>query len=152
MTFRPQEPNDNTEETIEIDQLPALPEMPGRVTDPLDLDTPRQLRFTVSETGESFDVPVSLYMVVGRKTSRRDRQVHVDLTPFDAKNFGVSRYHAIIQVIDDRISIKDFNSTNGTYLNNHTLRPAEMYRLRHGDTISFGRFKVTVHFLGFQDD
>lgn len=122
--------------------------MPARVTQPLDYTLPSALRFILGNMSAVLEVPLKPYMVVGRKNSERDTQVDVDLSPFEAHRYGVSRYHAIILITNGRISIKDFNSTNGTYLNDFILQPMHAYRLRHGDELKLGELALTVHFVG----
>ena len=63
------------------------------------------------------------------------------------KELGVSRHHAIIQAHRDRIAIKDFNSSNGTYINDYVLKPMFSYRLQDGDVVQLGKLKLTVEFL-----
>lgn len=142
-----------TEETLKLNIKERLvnTSLPERQTDPLDVETPRRLKFIVKETNDIFEVGVRLYMVVGRKTSPRDKQVDVDLTAFVKPMHGVSRYHAYIQVVDDRISISDFNSTNGTYINGNILQASQSYRLRHGDNVRFGRLEMKVLFIGINN-
>lgn len=139
----------NTMGTRKFGEPNAAP-MPHRETSPLDLQTPVKLRFVLDDLSSVFEVPVKDYMVIGRKTSPDDKQVDIDLSPHGAGLYGVSRYHAIIQVVNKRVSIKDFNSTNGTLLNNFVLTPMYAYRLRHGDEISFGKMTMKVHFVGVE--
>jgi len=129
---------------------PNAAPMPRRETSPLDLQTPVKLRFISDDMTSVFEVPVKDYMVIGRKTSPDDKQVDIDLSPHGAGEHGVSRYHAIIQVVNHRVSIKDFNSTNGTLLNTFVLTPMYAYRLRHGDELSFGKLTMQVHFIGVE--
>ena len=142
---------DNPFDTHEIEMDTNIPEVDPRSTDPLDLEIPRRLRFIVKDTDAMFEVSVRLYMVIGRKTSPRDRKVDIDLTPFVNAKHGVSRYHSYIQVVDNRISITDFNSTNGTFINGKLLKASKAYRLRHGDNIRLGSFEMKVLFIGIQD-
>jgi len=121
--------------------------LPRRHTTPLDLKTPLALRLDIDDTDQSIKVPLRQYLIVGRKDSEDDRQVDIDLAPFNAHEHGVSRYHAIIQVVNGRLSIKDFNSSNGTIINNYQLKPMFAYRLRNGDEIFLGKLKVTINFL-----
>ena len=145
-------PENDEFETHEIDREKAIQEAADRKTDPLDGDIPRRLKFVVKETGAVFEVKVRLYMVIGRVTNSRDRKVDIDLTPHARHEHGISRYHSYIQVVDDRISITDFNSTNGTYINGDLLRPSQPYRLRHGDNIRFGSLELKVLFIGFEGE
>jgi len=146
------QPENDEFETHEIDREKAIQEASNRKTDPLDSDIPRRLKFVVKETGSVFEVKVRLYMVIGRVTNSRDRKVDIDLTPFARHEHGISRYHSYIQVVENRISITDFNSTNGTYINGDLLRPSQSYRLRHGDNIRFGSLELKVLFIGFEDE
>ena len=138
-------------DTYELERDPDVEEAQQRQTDSLDDEIPRKLRFIVLDTNEVFDVNIRLYMVVGRKTNPRDRKVDIDLTPFVKRDHGVSRYHSYIQVVDNRITITDFNSTNGTYINDRLLRASTPYRLRHGDHIRLGNLELKVLFIGIND-
>jgi len=138
-------------DTHELQKDEYIAEASSRQTDPLDLDIPRRLRFVIKESNEIFDVNVHLYMVMGRKTNPRDRKVDIDLTPFAHRDHGVSRYHSYIQVVDHRISITDFNSTNGTFVNGESLKPSKAHRLRHGDNIRLGNLEFKVLFIGIDD-
>lgn len=152
-TFAMDHPNDQDPEsdTNKFQPDDDVIEASQRKTDPLDLDIPRRLRFIVMDTNEVFEVNVRLYMVIGRKTNPRDRKVDIDLTPFANQDHGVSRYHSYIQVVDNRISITDFNSTNGTFINGQSLQPSRAYRLRHGDNIRLGNLEFKVLFIGIDD-
>lgn len=120
---------------------------PLRQTNRLDMNLPAAIRFIFTERSDVLDVPVRNYMVVGRKHSGEDHQVDVDLAMVGGTEAGVSRYHAIIQINNGKISIKDFNSSNGTYLNGFVLKPMFGYRLRHGDELVMGNLKMSVQFL-----
>lgn len=138
-------------DTYEIERGSDIEEAAQRQTDPLDTEMPRKLRFVVLDTNDMFDVSIRLYMVIGRKTNPRDRKVDIDLTPFAKRDHGVSRYHSYIQVVDSRITITDFNSTNGTYINGKLLKASTPYRLRHGDQIRLGNLELKVLFIGIND-
>ena len=62
----------------------------------------------------------------------------VDLSPFPNSRV-VSRRHADIRIEGDRYYIQDMGSSNGTYLNRYPLLPGNLYKLRFGDRISFGK-------------
>ncbi|MGB1287973.1 MAG: FHA domain-containing protein [Aggregatilineales bacterium] len=118
-----------------------------RQTEPLDLKHPATIRFVLDNLSAVLDAPLRNYMVLGRKVNSDDRQVDVDFASMEGQEHGVSRYHAIIQISNDRISIKDFNSSNGTYLNGFILKPMFGYRLRHGDELVLGQLKMTINFM-----
>lgn len=64
--------------------------------------------------------------IIGR-SSKVDIQIDED---------SISRNHAIIEHMDDGLVVRDLNSTNGTYVNDHPIRH---YTLRDGDQIKIGR-------------
>jgi DNA-binding winged helix-turn-helix (wHTH) protein len=55
----------------------------------------------------------------------------------------VSRHHACIDVDDNRATIADLNSKNGTYVDGQLLSAAR--RLEDGDRIRVGSFLLTFH-------
>lgn len=116
-----------------------------RQTTPLDYIVPWVIELRIVGTAETLQVQVTEAMVIGRM-DRTPHKLDIDLTPFNAMEQGVSRRHAMITATENRITIKDLGSANGTFLNSHILKPGEEYRLRHNDTISFGRLKVQVLF------
>jgi pSer/pThr/pTyr-binding forkhead associated (FHA) protein len=61
---------------------------------------------------------------------------------------GVSGEHAVITLVADScipemydITIRDLNSTNGTYVNNNSVK---QHRIEHGDHIRFGTYEYRV--------
>jgi hypothetical protein len=70
----------------------------------------------------------------------------IDLTPYGALDRGVSRVHAQIFVQDGRLYIMDLDSSNGTYMAGHRLKPNEPLPLRKGDELMLGRLPVQVLF------
>ena len=87
---------------------------------------------------ESIDIikgsvyPVHSEINIGRK---EDNNVAID-DPF------ISNYHASLYIKDERLFIKDMNSTNATFKNGKKLRNEE--ELVNGDVLKIGRlvFKV----------
>lgn len=123
-------------------------DMPPRYVGDAEETIPAALRFYVGDDKTNyFDVMVNNDLVIGRKKASDDRQVDIDLTQYKAQELGVSRHHAIIQAHRDRIAIKDFNSSNGTFINDYVLKPMFSYRLQDGDIVQLGKLKLTVEFL-----
>ena len=64
-------------------------------------------------------------------------------------NSTISKDHAIIEFDEDYIAtIKDLNSSNGTFVNGEKLKNTPM-RLRSGDKITFGRDETEYVFESF---
>jgi CheY-like chemotaxis protein len=120
----------------------ALPSMTG----PLDHKLPWVVEFRVVGTASTVNARVTETMTLGRGDAQSGFKPEVDLTPFDAFAKGVSRKHAMITVKDERLMIRDMNSTNGTRLNNVLCKPGEEYRLRHGNEIMLGTVRLQVSF------
>lgn len=57
---------------------------------------------------------------------------------------GVSRNHARLSKEGELWFIKDLNSTNGTFVNDHRLSAYEMCPMRDGDIIRLGSFKLEL--------
>lgn len=66
--------------------------------------------------------------LVGSSASRADGVV-----PYE----GVSKQHAVLEMIDHVIMIKDLCSTNGTYVNGEFLPPMNAIKLSPGDKVTF---------------
>ena len=67
-------------------------------------------------------------ITIGRES---DNDVVVD-------NKLASRHHCSIQKIRDEYFLKDENSTNGTFLNDHRIPPDKYVKLSTGDKITVG--------------
>ncbi len=68
----------------------------------------------------------------------------VDLTEFEAYLQGVSRLHAALKIGEQRISIRDLGSSNGTRVNGQKIVPNIDYPLKHGDAIALGKMKIQI--------
>jgi len=57
---------------------------------------------------------------------------------------SVSSRHAVMDLLDDQLTITDTNSRNGVKLNETVITPGITTPLNIGDTITVGRTKITV--------
>jgi hypothetical protein len=120
---------------------------------------------TLSSTDNTFSVLASLRYVEGAK---QDLELQPRLDLMDKKEFkigrnsdwsdlhlndrAISRYHAVIMINDQKISIQDKGSMGGTYVNGERLEPNIPTLLKHSDHISFSggiTYKVMLHTLNF---
>lgn len=81
---------------------------------------------------------------IGRATEGQPIIPDVDLTPYGAYENGVSRMHAVVRMSDQRITITDLGSANGTRVNGKKLTPHVASPIRHGDVLIFGRLKIQI--------
>lgn len=85
-------------------------------------------------------------LILGRKSEDESKHSIVDLNVFDAYAQGVSKYHAIIELSDRVLTIRDLGSRNGTYLNMQMLPPNAHRVLRDNDIIHLGNLELHVRF------
>lgn len=86
---------------------------------------------TGSLAGSAFPVPVVGKLVVGRATNC-DIQLPAN---------SVSRQHAEVQLVGDKLIVRDLNSSNGTFVNRKKVAEAE---LKTGDELRFDTFSFEV--------
>ena len=108
------------------------------------LDFMWSVRFHIGDTEITRQIKMTEKLVIGR--ADEDYMPDIDLMPYGALERGISRRHATITAGNDYLLVTDLDSTNGTRLNGHSLRPEEPYRLDHGDKISLGVIEVRVEF------
>ena len=100
------------------------------------------------ETSQPLAVLNEKAFILGRATE--DTKPHeplIDLTEFNALDYGVSRVHAMIQKTKKGYQIKDLDSTNGTWLENQRLVPQTSTPLESGDRIRLGRMHILVFYF-----
>jgi len=84
--------------------------------------------------------------ILGRADPTTESKVGLDLTPFGAREKGVSRLHAAIRRGEDTLTLVDLGSVNGTLLNGQRLIPNQPRVLRDGDEIRLGKLVCHVYF------
>jgi hypothetical protein len=88
----------------------------------------------------------------GRAISSGSLKSHVDLTRYDAANFGVSRVHMLLHHQDGKFQIEDQDSVNGTYLNGEPVDPRVLTELKNADEIRLGQLRMYIYFLEDADN
>lgn len=83
---------------------------------------------------------------LGRVVDGQPIMPDVDLTPHNAYAYGVSRLHAVLKLMGDKIVVIDLDSSNGTYVNGVRIPPQVETPLVHGDVITLGKLKIQVLF------
>lgn len=140
-------PEQDNRDTRPLAQDKRLNIAPVRRPHVLDDRVPKAIRFITSSLDKVFTVEVQPMMVVGRRNSLKDMDVAVDLSSQNAYEMGVSRFHAMIVTLGNRVTIKDLNSLNGTQLNGKAMTPSQDYLLEHGDKVTFGELTFIVAFV-----
>ncbi|MCB9455665.1 MAG: response regulator [Anaerolineaceae bacterium] len=140
-----QDTNDKMK-TRHLDVPLAEEPLPLRATGPLDDELPWVIEFRVVGTANTIQVQVHETMLIGRQDAKQGIYPDVDLLPFGGQIKGVSREHALVTAKDNRISVQDLSSVNGSRLNAHVLTPGQEYRLRDGDRLTIGQIQLQVRF------
>ena len=108
---------------------------------------PRCIRFHLPD-GRMIDANSRIFMMLGRSDAELSKDpIDVDFADMDAAAHGVSHEHAVVQVSRNQVFVKDFNSRNGTYINEQELLPMHEYPLSDGDELVLGRLRVRVQFI-----
>ena len=109
-------------------------------------ESPVQLGIELSN-GRVIVVDLHQPIILGRHVEDMEDATKVDLSQTGDLDNGVSRSHAILQMIDDTIYVTDNKSTNGTYLNKAELYPMRNYMLNDGDTLKLGNVELRIKFI-----
>lgn len=123
------------------------PKMQPRMTGPLDTMIPWVIEFRVVGTPNIIKVRVTDEMLIGRPDPKNGINPQIDVIPYGGRNLGVSRSHALIRTVDNRITIEDLGSANGTYINEHVLDSGKEYRIRDRDIIRLGHMRLQIHYV-----
>jgi pSer/pThr/pTyr-binding forkhead associated (FHA) protein len=90
-------------------------------------------------------------IVIGRSDSSDENKPGLDLSPFRARDAGVSRHHAAIFAGEKGLQIRDLGSTNGTRINGYELDASRVYKVCDGDEIEFGQLRTVLHIINAPD-
>jgi hypothetical protein len=104
------------------------------------------IRMSLAEANLEIPVLLTGRVIVGRCEFDNSDLVDVDLTPYGAREKGVSRRHAALYRTSHVLSVVDLGSHNGTYLNGLRLLPQQPRLLRSGDEVAFGAMLFHIHF------
>ena len=106
---------------------------------------PEGIRFNIADKAQLEISGTRIHL--GRNNSGVKEETVLDFTPYGGKDKGVSRNHALITITHTAVYIKDFNSTNGTFINGQQLYPMRRYTLEDGDTITLGELQINTSFI-----
>lgn len=127
-----------------VDAEPMPLERTGSLEEPV---LPWVIELRVVGTANIINITTRPAMLIGRMDEARGIFPDVDVTPFDGQSAGVSRRHAMFQARDNRVTIQDLGSANGTYINGRVLQPNKAYRVHDRDRLRLGRLELQVHFV-----
>jgi serine/threonine protein kinase len=85
-------------------------------------------------------IPAKERVIIGR--THRDMVADIDLGPHGGSQLGISRRHACLIWQNERWSIDDLDSLNGTYVNGIQVKPGHPVPLHEGDQIRCSRMSL----------
>jgi hypothetical protein len=102
------------------------------------------ISLNVLESGHVLHLADRTEFTLGRSSEGQPIVPDVDLSAYNAYANGVSRLHAVLKLIQDKIIIMDLGSSNGTYLNGNRLSPYVETPVVHGDLLYLGKLKMQI--------
>ncbi len=97
----------------------------------------------IDSNEEPIAIPRTGQVILGRSDQKTPDVVpDIDLAPFNAQSFGVSRQHARINVGTHPPTVIDLNSFNGTFINGQRLLPEQPHQLKSSDEIRLGKMVI----------
>lgn len=108
---------------------------------------PWVIELRVVGTPHILRAPMGRSFVVGRSDAAIEFMPDIDLTRYGGQSKGVSRRHVQINAMNNRLTVRDLGSSNGTYLNGRQLDAAQDERIHHGQTLTLGRLDIQVNFV-----
>ena len=123
------------------------PKMRPRMASPLDTIIPWVIEFRVVGTPNIIKIRVMDEMLLGRPDAHHNIIPEIDLTEYGGYNLGISRRHALIRTVNNRVTIEDLGSANGTFINEHALESGKEYRIRDRDIIRLGHMRLQVNYV-----
>lgn len=124
---------------------PELLIQPGQHLQLLAELPPNTLVLFVMDNEEPIVIKEWVKVILGRDAGPTSIPL-VDLTPYEAVKYGVSRQHAIVTDVVGSYTLHDLNSTNGTWLNGRRLDPQQSYPLSSGSQIRLGQLTLYAYF------
>jgi hypothetical protein len=104
----------------------------------------RVILYIGAESERAVGLEVNEQVMVGRADLVDSYMPGFDLTPYGARDAGVSRRHAVLSIADGQVHLRDLDSTNGTRLNGVRLESDRSCKVSVGDRIEFGSLQVIV--------
>lgn len=131
-------------EDVAFHPIPYKPE----ADDPLLLREPWRITLELYEGEKRKVLGLDLFgdLILGRGESRPGRIV-LDLEPYEAQKFGVSREHVMLRPTASRLYVIDQGSTNGTTVNGAASGRGVATSLKNEDMLALGNMVFVVHVL-----
>jgi len=108
---------------------------------------PWAIELRVVGTPDIIKANVKESILIGRSDPLTNHMPDIDLLKYGGQTKGVSRSHATLIVRDNRVTLIDLGSVNGTYINGRILVPNRPFRVRDRDNLRFGQLELTIRLV-----
>ena len=122
------------------DDLPGTAPMQPNMTSTLRA----RIMVHVIDNGKLIPVTDKTEFTVGRASEGQPITPDVDLSEFNAFDFGVSRLHIVVRLKEEKLSIMDLGSSNGTFINSIRVPVNSEQSISSGDVVSLGKFRIQI--------
>jgi serine/threonine protein kinase len=104
----------------------------------------KQIALYFVDTGQVLELDDDKDYTIGRKAKGQPVIPDIDMTPFKAYEWGISRLHASLSTKRGKVTITDMGSANGTWHAGKRIPPNEPYELHDGDIFMLGKLRIQV--------
>jgi pSer/pThr/pTyr-binding forkhead associated (FHA) protein len=91
--------------------------------------------------------PSGRTMLIGRRDARSRQHPDIDMEDFEGYRMGVSRKHALLTLKGNELSLQDYGSANGTFLNGVRLPAHRAHKIHDGDEVRLGHLSLRIYFI-----
>ncbi|MCA9893843.1 MAG: FHA domain-containing protein [Anaerolineae bacterium] len=127
-----------------VDAEPMPLDRTGSLEEPV---LPWVIELRVVGTANIVNITTRPTMLIGRSDESRGIFPDIDVSELGGQGAGVSRRHALMLARDNRVTIQDLGSANGTFINGRVLEPKTEYRVHDRDRLRLGRLELQIHFV-----
>jgi serine/threonine protein kinase len=104
----------------------------------------KQIALYFVDTGQVLELDDRKEYTIGRKAKGQSVVPDIDMTPFKAYEWGISRLHAGLSTVEGKVTITDLGSANGTWHAGKRIPPNSPYELHDGDIFMLGKLRIQV--------
>ena len=104
----------------------------------------KQIALYFVDTGQVLELDDARDYTIGRKSKGQSVVPDIDMTPFKAYEWGISRLHAALSIKDGKVRIIDKGSANGTWHAGERIQSDTPYELHDGDIFMLGKLRIQV--------
>ena len=95
---------------------------------------------------QSIAIPLAEKVYIGRNIVAGVFASYIDLAPYGALRYGMSRIHAMIDASTDQFHIMDLGSTNGSTIGDERMESFRAYPIKDNTEVILGQFPILIQY------